>query len=254
MPLAASIISASGIRLFPIEEARSSTTWLGEGFSPVDSEKIAECADWTAIYPQQRVKKYRRFEPLCPMVAPSISANGMYVAAVDLEEREPALSDLDGLLMKAGVSFTESIQIEDPRLKCLILMLPGVKGQRLLDATDPGRNVKNDLLKQGVLVGEFFPTCPFATTFNPRLFALRSPVPMYVLRSFIETDWRFICQVPEWQKTYRERFGDPPPKLRHIGGFWWRMRQKLFWKWDALANRLLPGHRKESRSNEGGTR
>lgn len=245
MSLAKSILSAPGLRLVSIEEARHAQSWLSEGFSAQVSEKIAECADWAATFPLKRVKKHRRVEAICPMVAPSMAANAMYVAAVELDEREPAVSDLDALLLKAAGTFEEAIHADDPRLRCLILMLPGVRGQRLLDATHPDRKIKNTLLKRGILVGEFFPSCPFATTFNPRLFALRSPVPMYVLRTFIETDWRFICQVPDWQKTYRDRFGEPPAKLRHLGGFIWRMRQKVGWRIDALLNRVIPGRGKE---------
>lgn len=245
MSLATPILSAPNLGLVAMDDARNASTWLGEGFSAEDSQKLAECAEWTATFPLKRVKKRRRVEAICPMVEPSLAAKGMWVSAVNLNEREPALSDLDTLLLKAAATFEENIRTEDPRLRCLILMLPGVRGQRLLDATEPERKIKDTLLKRGILAGEFFPSCPFATTFNPRLFALRSPVPMYVLRTFIETDWRFICQVPKWQETYRERFGEPPAKLRHMGSFSWRMQQKVNRKVDSLLVKLFPERGKE---------
>src|SRR5690606_24148637 len=188
--------------------------------------------------------KHRRTEAVCPMVAPSLAAGGMRYAVATTGEREPALDRMDGLLLDAADSF-DAIETDDPRLRCLVVVIPEVKGSRLLDATRPDREIKNTLLKRGILVGEFFPGCPFATTFNPRLFALRSPTPMYVLRTFLESDWRFICQIPEWQKTYRARFGNPPKKLRHLGGPIWGLKQKAGWRVDAVLDKIFPGRARE---------
>ncbi|MEM1441116.1 MAG: DUF6875 domain-containing protein, partial [Verrucomicrobiota bacterium] len=202
---------------------------------------ITACVEWASTFPRQRVRKHRRLEAICPMVGPSLEDRSFYFAAAFLEEREPKLEALDEILRNAASRFEAEIKESDPRLRCLTLILPGVRGARLLEATDPAREIKGELLKRGILVGEFFPSCPFATTFNPKLFALRSPAPMYVLRTFIEGDWRFICQIPEWQQIYRQRFGEPPRRLRHLGGRWWRLMQKLRWRIDALRIRITPG-------------
>jgi len=219
---------------------------LGLGFSAETTGKVADCAAWTMTFPLKRVKKHKRVEAICPMVAPSLAANGMRYAVASMSGREPGLATLDRLLLEAAAAF-DRIETDDPRLRCLVVVAPEVKGSRLLDATHPSRKIKNTLLQRGIFVGEFFPSCPFATTFNPRLFALRSPAPMYVLRTFLDSDWRFICQISEWQKTYRERFGDPPGKLRNLGGPVWRLRQKLGWRIDAALSRVFP---KRSRAIE----
>lgn len=221
-----------------MEEARDPTTWLDSGTSVESTEKVTACVEWASTYPLQRVRKHRRVEAICPMVGPSLADRSFYFAAAFLDEREPELERLDEILRDAATRFEAEIHASDPRLRCLTLVLPGVRGARLLEATDPGRSIKGELLERGILVGEFFPSCPFATTFNPQLFALRSPAPMYVLRTFIEGDWRFICQIPEWQEIYRKRFGEPPHHLRHLGGATWRLAQKFRWRFDALRNRF----------------
>ena len=226
--------------LLDVVEALDAGALLAKGFSREDSESIRRCVAWTTTYPLQRVRKRRRVEAICPMVAPSLSARAMFFSVASGEEREPSLERLDDLLKEAAGVFETRIPCDDPRLRCLVLMLPGVRGGRLLEATDPARGIKNELLRRGILVGEFFPTCPFATTFNPRLFALRSPAPMYVLRTFIESDWRFVCQIPAWQKTYRDQFGEPPARLRHLGGRWWRLKQKVIRRLHALHRRFRP--------------
>lgn len=224
--------------LFTVSELRAGFALRNPDLSAAAALALAECANWTATFPLQRVRKHRRIEAICPFVAPAIGADALLFSASELDDAEPTLERLDDLLRQSANLF-ETIDAADPRLRCLVMVLPGVRGARLLEATDPSRSIKNELLRRGILVGEFFPSCPFATTFNPRLFALRSPSPMYVLRTFIETDWRFICQIPEWQATYRERFGEPPAKLRHLGGPLWRLQQKISWRIDALRRRLF---------------
>lgn len=223
--------------LFTVSELRAGFALRNPDLSAASAVAIAECANWTATFPLQRVRKQRRIEAICPFVAPAIAADALLFSAADLPDAEPSLERLDDLLRESATLF-ETIDAGDPRLRCLVMVLRGVRGARLLEATDPGRSIKNELLRRGILVGEFFPSCPFATTFNPRLFALRSPSPMYVLRTFIETDWRFICQIPEWQATYRDRFGEPPARLRHLGGPMWRLWQKFAWRIDAVRRRL----------------
>ncbi|MDF1824941.1 MAG: hypothetical protein P1U68_09885 [Verrucomicrobiales bacterium] len=232
--------------LLSLRDAGDHRNWLAEGVSTGVADTIVACVDWAATYPVHKVRKHRRVEAICPMVAPSIADRSFYFAGAFPETREPALTALDEILWSAADRFESEIDASDPRLRCLTLVLPGVRGARLLEATDPSRGIKRDLLRRGILVGEFFPSCPFATTFNPRLFALRSPAPMYVFRTFLESDWRFICQVPAWQTVYRERFGEPPRKLRHLGGRGWRLKQKLKWRVDALKNRLAPAKPEES--------
>ena len=232
--------------LFSPEEAKEASVWLQEGASAEAADKITACADWAVTFPTRRVRKHRRVEAICPMVAPSLSDRSFYFAAAFPKEREPSLSELDDILRSGADRFETEIEASDSRLRCLTLVIPNVRGAKLLEATDPSREVKGDLLRQGILVGEFFPSCPFATTFNPRLFALRSPAPMYVFRSFLESDLRFICQIPAWQKIYRDRFGEPPRRLRHLGGTAWRWQQKVKWRVDAVMNRIRPMKSEES--------
>jgi len=230
----------AGLKLLTVERALDETGLLREGFSLEDAAALSKCARWTTTYPLQRVKKRRRVEAICPMMAPALAARGVSFTLAPMDERETPLERLDDLLRQAARLFETRMVCDDPRLRCLVVVVPGVRGGRLLEATTPDREIKNELLGRGILVGEFFPSCPFATTFNPRLFALRSPAPMYVLRSFMESDWRFICQIPAWQRTYRARFGEPPAKLRHLGGPIWRLKQKIGWRVDAVRQRLFP--------------
>jgi len=223
-----------------VSAAQDEVALIRTGMGHEEAAAVARCARWTTTYPLHRVKKQRRVEAICPMVAPALAAGSLYFALGKVSRREVPFDEMDHLLREGASVFENHVIADDARLRCLVLVLPGARGARLLEATDPSRGIKNDLLKRGILVGEFFPGCPFATTFNPRLFALRSPAPMYVFRTFIESDWRFICQIPEWQQTYRERFGDPPAKLRHLGSPLWRLKQKFAWRIAALKCRLFP--------------
>ncbi|MEX2578305.1 MAG: DUF6875 domain-containing protein [Verrucomicrobiales bacterium] len=236
-------------KMFTPTQARSKSNLLEAGVRPDQAETVARCVEWATTFPTRRVRKRGRTEAICPMVSPSLAAGGIKFSVADVADREPRLETFDRILTSAADCFESGISLSDPRLRCLVVVIPGVRGARLLEATHPGREIKNTLLSRGILVGEFFPSCPFATTFNPRLFALRSPAPMYVLRTFLESDWRFICRIPAWQRTYRARFGEPPASLRHLGGPLWRLKTGIGWRIDALLDRLDPTRNPEVTSD-----
>ena len=139
--------------------------------------------------------------------------------AVDLES-------MDELMRRQVDAFLRMESNVDPRLRCLIVVIPNLEGCKLLEATDSARPIRNEFLNQGVFVGEFFPSHSFAATFHPKLQALWSPAPMLVLRPFLESDWRSVSRVPEWRATYRSLFGEPPAYLHSLGKF----RQRLRWR------------------------
>jgi hypothetical protein len=71
------------------------------------------------------------------------------------------------------------------------------------------RQLKTDLLAQGIMVGQFYPSCTVGSTYNPDFKPLQSPYPMFVLRWLIESDWRFLKGNPRWEKVYRDQLGTP---------------------------------------------
>jgi len=223
----------TGPAILGIEPGLDRSTVRAAGYGEDAASALVSCAEWVATFPVRRVRKKSRLEAICPFVQPSIDAGRMKIVAEELFDPE-SLRSFDNLLRRNAIRFRDLTNGGDPMLACLVVVVPGVRGSRLLEATHPGRPIKNELMREGIMVGEFFPSCPFATTFNPKLFALRSPAPMYVLRGFIESDWRFIAKVPEWQKTYRERFGNPGGRMARIGGTWWRWKERVRWRWRAM--------------------
>ncbi len=193
-----------------------------------EREAILKCRDWVATFPTRKVNKHGRREAICPFVEPAIQRGTMHFSIA----QPTSATEVEGIDQELR-GFAELFHALEPKTmpaamtKTVIAVFPETPGQLLLDATEGNRSLKGDLLEAGILVGEFFPTCPFASTFDPKLFALRSPVPMYVLRSFIETDWRFVAEVPRWRAIYREAFGEPPRDLQHLGTLRGRVLAKL---------------------------
>ena len=191
-------------------------------------EAVTNTHDWIASFIAKKVNKHGRREAICPFVEPSFEKNAMFYSIAEPEEVND-IESIDTELRRQAEIFhaLEPTQMPDAMVKALVAIYPETRGPLLLDATAPDRDLKADLLEDGIMVGEFFSTCPFATSFNPKLFALRSPHPMYALRTFIEGDWRFIAQVERWRDIYRDRFGEPPEYLEHIGSFHGRVIDKM---------------------------
>lgn len=194
----------------------------------VERDAIEETHEWMASFITKKVNKLGRREAICPFVEPSFQKKAMFYSIAQLDEPD-GIDSIDAELRHQAEIFhaLEPKKMPDAMVKALVAIYPDTRGPQLLEATDPERDVKGDLLEDGILVGEFFSTCPFATSFNPKLFALRSPHPMYVLRTFIETDWRFISNVERWRDIYHDRFGDPPEFLEHHGSLRGRVIEKV---------------------------
>ncbi|MFT5465552.1 MAG: hypothetical protein ACI8UO_000647 [Verrucomicrobiales bacterium] len=191
-------------------------------------EAIRATNEWVTKFITKRVNKQGSREAICPFVEPSIKKKAIFYAIAQPDEPNE-IDSIDQELRRFANVFHALEPKEMPAsiVKSVVAIYPETRGPLLLEATDPKRDLKGDLLEAGILAGEFFSTCPFATTFNPKLFALRSPHPMYVLRSFIDTDWRFIAQVERWRDIYHDRFGDPPEGLASIGTFRGRVMDKI---------------------------
>jgi len=88
------------------------------------------------------------------------------------------------------------------------------------DKVDP--NVRMDLYKRGIMFANANPSCNYRAKFDPTVFAMRAPVPLFSIRTFVEQDWHLTSVVPEFRQIYIERFGQPPVDNPYTGlkGWW----------------------------------
>lgn len=194
-------------------------------FSPYlpdeDARRIKLAFEWIEPEMTRVVQKRPKVkEAVCPFVQPSLEAGLFYFA---LAEPNPTLEPVKAVEMELR-HFTPWFATMAPaegnqkRLRTLVIVFPDAYEPYLHQAIDTKTSsAKTDLIAQGLMMGEFYQSCPFSATWDPQSFPLRSPVPFYALRTLIETDWRFIKAEPEWQALYIRQFGQPNAKISSLG-------------------------------------
>lgn len=203
----------------------------GAGLSDTDREALGRAQGWIEDVIMGVVDKGRKTEAICPMVGPSMEA-GVYFLAVGHPEPADDLAAIRHEVHRYGEIFARMAPHEGPiaQVRCLVLVLPETPPERILPAVDPTKSeLETELLEAGTMVGEFYEDCPFPATWDRGYFPLQSPIPFYVFRPFIKTDWSLVHTVPAWRAIYKARFGEP------VGGDQHQFPSVLFW----LAGRVI---------------
>jgi hypothetical protein len=73
---------------------------------------------------------------------------------------------------------------------------------------DVHRNVKDAVVAQGLMIGQFHPHCPAPAVHNPQFLVNRSPVPLCAIRHMQLHDILFLRDKLTWFPAYRDRFGE----------------------------------------------
>src|SRR5262249_35962536 len=148
----------------------------------------------------KKVKKQRgKVEPVCPFVPPALDQQLLFLSVA-----KPARHDSIEAIFRELKLYQEIFQSLGPKklpmslLRSVVVIFPETPGHLILATVDPKQTrLKTELLENDIMIGEFFPTCPLPASWDSTFFPLQSPIPFYALRSFIETDWRFVQGVRE---------------------------------------------------------
>jgi len=202
------------------------------GLTPTELTALRAADAWIRDVIFRSVRKSEaRTEAVCPFAEPSVDAGLFYLSVGKPRSANDPAAIADEVRLY-GEIFTRLAPTDGSlaMLRCIVLVMPETPHQLILPAVDPTNNpVETELLERGVMVGEFYRDCPFPATWDPRFFPLQSPVPLYVFRPFIKTDWRLIHRVKGWREIYKRRFGEPAKGDQH------RFPAVLGW----LAERLI---------------
>lgn len=145
---------------------------------------------------------------VCPFVKPALQQRCIYLSVCPTEPElkvdamiaclEPYHQALQALSQPPGALTP---------LTSVVVIFPSIADYweaTLMDTVH--ERLKTAWLPSGVLLGQFYPSCPVGSTWNPALPVLQSPFPMFVLRNLIESDWRFVQGHPPWAKSYQDWF------------------------------------------------
>lgn len=162
---------------------------------------------WLHDYIARPHPKLGRSGAICPFVEPTIRADGLVVRVAEWDRRY-GLEEMEYLMDDAVAGFhTIAWSHPAPNRQALVIALPNLPEHQweLIDRAH--RQVKDRVVAQGLMIGEFHPRCPTPAARNPDFPVNRSPVPLFAVRRMASHDILFLADEPRWFAAYHNRFG-----------------------------------------------
>ena len=189
-------------------------------FTPPDFDHARTIATWLRTYTARPHPHLGRSGPVCPFITPALRADGLRLYAYRLPEhlaqdQEAAAADLAGMLDQARTAFhREPWPTTNRAHRSLLILLPDLQpGQwPLVDRVHAA--AKDRFVADGLMLGQFHPTCPAPAAHNPAFAVNRAPIPLLAIRHMQPHDILFLHHRPEWLEVYATRFAH----LHHAPG------------------------------------
>ncbi|MEV6276242.1 DUF6875 domain-containing protein [Nocardia sp. NPDC051832] len=152
--------------------------------------------------------------PVCPFVRQSMDRQLVWAGSAAGGDALTARQMLDIVddAFQAYRGLISENSSEAHRLT-LITVFPALTRYELIDAAHQDR--KSEAVRDGLMLGQFYPGCAVPGLWNRDFHPLDAPVPMLVLRPMMSTDFPFLVARKDWLYAYLTRTApDLPRKLR----------------------------------------
>lgn len=157
-----------------------------------------------------------RTGPVCPYTQPSLRKDLFHLASpADLDGPVDGPAVIDQL---RTMYETLSVGLDDADLELLTLLvvLPQLDHEDSTELDLLQRKAKDEFVADGLMIGQFHPTCPEPGLWNPDFRPLRSPVPLLAIRKLLVFDLPFLIDVDMHVDSYLQRFAaEIPSRIRY---------------------------------------
>lgn len=180
-----------------------------------------DAARWTAQHPDAEVltrwiddhlmrphPELGRDGPVCPFIRHTMTHHALWAAVIrggdelTVESISAAVLDAHELYdrLRAG-------KPDDRRLTA-VTIFPGLTRTDRIDIVH--RRHKTEVVRDGLMLGQFYPGCRVPGLWNAAFHPLDAPLPMLVIRPMMTTDYPFLVARTDWLYAY---FGKVAPQL-----------------------------------------
>lgn len=150
---------------------------------------------------------------VCPYAAGAVRRDLVRLAASPLDR-------VDATAMRSAVAelrcvFEDLAAAAAPRDRvyaAALLVFPSLPagGSALIDRIQ--REAKPAIVRDGLMIGEFYPGCPAPGLYGARFRPFDAPVPTLAIRMMTAQDAPFLRDDPRFVAAFERRFGRPAPR------------------------------------------
>ncbi len=173
----------------------------------IGTDPFYAMTSWLAGYISRSHPELGRRGAVCPFVKPSLEAGAIGFQIVDWRGCRDS-AGLQAAVLDAVAHFRRtSSRAAKPGRHALIVAFVNMPEQQWSLIDDVHRRVKDAVVVQGLMIGQFHPRCPAPAVHNSQFLVNRSPIPLFAIRHMALHDILFLRDEPAWFPAYRNRFG-----------------------------------------------
>lgn len=175
--------------------------------SVTDIEHAATVLHWLRAYVAQPHPQLGRSGPVCPFVPLSLRTGQVRVVMHgELDGTDP---DAIAALLRRYLDVflaTAPDSVSLRRQRSIVVVLQNVPAERELVLDEVHRTVKDDMVRRGAMLGQFYERCPERGVRNPDFPVSTAPVPCFAIRHMAPHDVLFLHDRADWFTEYHRRF------------------------------------------------
>jgi hypothetical protein len=172
---------------------------------------FAETLRWTRDYLMNDHAELGREGAVCPFTRVSVDRESFYFGAIHAEGSAEAMRST---VRAYGKWFREMLAVTPERERAFlafVLLIDPAGSAPAPDVDWLQRASKERFVRDGLMVGQFHPTCDEPGLYNPDFRPLRSPRPLVAIRVMTRYDLPFLMDDPICLEAYLERFATAIP-------------------------------------------
>lgn len=170
--------------------------------------ELAEVLAWARSYLVSPHPDLGRSGPVCPYTRPSLNRGQFHLASSTTTDVQEAVDSLRAWY----TTRTATAPSPDRDLLTVLLVLPHVDPVDPKPLDDLQRVAKDDFVDNGLMIGQFHPTCETPGLWNPDFPALRAPVPLLAIRKLVVFDLPFLMERRNHLESFLRRFAPEIPQ------------------------------------------
>ncbi|MBG0833227.1 hypothetical protein HS041_36605 [Planomonospora sp. ID67723] len=164
---------------------------------------------WLRSYVSEPHRELGRSGPVCPFVPLSLKTGALtFVVHEEIDGSDPqAMSDLLRAYM-ADFAATAPESSTELRRRSLMIVVPNVPDERLHVLDLVHGEIKDEMVRNSLMLGQFHLRCPDTAVRNPEFRVSIAPLPCFAIRHMAPHDILFLHDEKSWFVEYRRKFGN----------------------------------------------